>query len=109
MLNNIFTKTTLSVALLIGGLDSAAASTPLNAGELTQSLAIAGYTAEQRALHTKGLQYRPGPMGNNASRVYHFNESKKNHRPSRNKIRNGLSEFSKPNLPHKLSQRGRVV
>ncbi len=108
MLNKIFATTTLSAALLIGGLDSAVASEPVNAVVLSQSIIIVAYTAEQRALNTKGLQYRPGPLGKNRNRSYRFNDSKKSHKPVRSKKSYYSNEFSRPNPSHKLSHHGRV-
>ena len=109
MLNKIFVRTLFSAALLISGLDSAAANEPVNVGVLPQSMSIAAYTAEQRALKTKGLQYRPGPSGKNRSCSYRFNDSKKSHRPITSKKTYCSKQFSQPNPSRKLSYRGGLV
>ena len=109
MLNKFFSRTTLSAALLISGLDYAVASEPVNADVLSQSIIIVAYTAEQRALNTKGLQYRPSPLGKNRSRSYRFNESKKVHKPVRSKKSYHSNKFSQPNPSRKLSYRGGLV
>ena len=107
MLNKFFSTTTLSAVLLISGLDSAAASEPVNATSLSQPVAV--YTAEQRALYTKGLHYRPGPSSKNRSRAYRINDSKKSHKPVISKKSYYSDGFSRPNPSHKLNHRARVV
>ena len=109
MLNKIFATTTLSAALLIGGLDKAAASELVGVGLLPHSIVIAAYTAGQRALQTKGLQYRPGTSGAEKVCTYRFNDSKKNHKPAQSKKYYYSKEVSRPNPSRKLSHTGRVV
>lgn len=109
MLNNIFATTVLSVTLLISGLDSAAASDPVNADVLSQSVIIAANTAEQRVLNTKGFQYRPAPSDKTKSRSYRFNESKKAHKTVRSKKSYHSNKLSQPNPSRKLSYRGGLV
>jgi len=109
MLNNIFATTALSVTLLISGLDSAAASEPVNAGVLSQSVIIAANTAEKRVLNTKGFQYRPAPSDKTKSRSYYFNDSKKSHKPVRGKKSYYSNKLSLPNPSRKLSYRGGLV
>ena len=108
MLNKFFSTTTLSAALFISGLGGTVASEPVNADTLSLPV-VAVYTAEQRALHTKGLHYRPGPSSNNRSRAYRIHNSKKSHQPVRSKKIYYSDGLSRPKPSHKLNHRASLV
>jgi hypothetical protein len=109
MLKKIISTSALSVALLTGSSVSTAAGVFSSVGTSSHAMLSAAYTAEQRALNTKGLQYHPSPSVKNRSRSYHFKESKKLHKPVKSKKRYYSNKSSKPNPSRKLSYRGGIV